>query len=396
MKIKTNKKEFSKKKKILFSLLTILLSVIIILVICEIILRVFPIPGIRYDVAKYDTLTGSGYYPNSTNFYRNDRGDFVKGKINKWGYYDKNYDKEKRNGFTRIGFFGDSYTQAIQVPLKETFHYLVGDSLKKYKVETMSFGISGFSTFQSYLTCNKWVDFFKLDIIVYVFCENDLGDQIKAINKSPNIPYPIIKNDQLTTDNSFREHREHRLKFYFKFFDYLTSHFLVFATLSERLQLLFKHGIKVSVTEEDRFMTNNQNKIYKTKHPPYLDQGDNPSIWPDSLRIIATNLERIILLKWEKEIENKQKDFIILYTPKDIETPTHEQDTWKPWLEKFCIENNIPFIDPTSNLLKMQKKGNDVFYDHYTKFGHKATANEFIKCWLIQEGFEKAEKIADF
>ena len=148
-----NKKGYSKRNKILFPLIAFILSVVIILVICEIVLRIFPIPGIRYNVAKYNILTGGGYYPNSTNFYRNDRGDFVKRKINKWGYYDKNYNKEKEDGYIRIGFFGDSYTQAIQVPLKETFYYLIEDSLKKYKIETLSFGVSGFSTFQSYLTC---------------------------------------------------------------------------------------------------------------------------------------------------------------------------------------------------------------------------------------------------
>ena len=95
-------------------------------------------------MAKYDTITGSGNYPNSTNIYRNDRGDFVERKINKWGYYDKNYNKNKEDNYIRIGFFGDSFTQVIQVPLKETYHSIIGDSLRKYKIEMLSFGVSGF------------------------------------------------------------------------------------------------------------------------------------------------------------------------------------------------------------------------------------------------------------
>lgn len=379
------KNKISKKKRILFSLLTIFISIIIIFAISEIILRIAPIPGIKYDVSKFDTLTGGGYYPNSTNFYRNDRGDFVKRKINKWGYYDKNYDKEKEGGYIRIGFFGDSYTQAIQVPLKETFHCIIGDSLRKYKIETLSFGVSGHSTFQSYLTCEKWTDFFNLDVIVYVFCENDLGDQIEIVKKAPTIPYPIFENNQLIIDNSFKGLRKNRTKFYFKFFDYLTSKSLVFATISERLRLLFQHGIKVNVNEEDRFMKNVQNDTITTKYPPHLGQGDNPSLWPDSLRFLATNLGEYILLNWKNQIEKKHKEFLVLYTPKDIKTPTSEQDTWKPWLEKFCLQNEIIFIDPTNNLLNMELNGNEVFYDHYTKFGHQAVAKEFVELYTLKE-----------
>ena len=382
------KDQRSKKKGILFSLLTFIISIIIILVVSEIALRIIPIPGIRYNVMRYDSLVGSGFYPNAINFYRNDRGDFVKRKINKWGYFDKEYNQEKNKETIRIGFFGDSYTQAIQVPLEETFHYIIGDSLKKQKVETLSFGQSGFSTFQSYLTCNKWMDFFNLDVIVYVFFENDLGDQIEIIKKRPSIPYPIIENDQLVTDNSFKEVRKSKSQFYYTFFDYLTSNFLVFATLSERISLLREYGIKVKVTEEDRFMQTSQNEKGKTKYPPNLDQGDSPSQWPDSLRILATNLEKQVLLNWKSEIEKKQKGFLILYTPSDIKTPTSEQDTWKPWLEKFCIQNEIPFIDPTDNLLRAQLNGEEIFYDHYTKFGHQAVSNKFIS-WFFTDSMPR-------
>ena len=92
---------------------------------------------------------------------------------------------------------------------------------------------------------------------------------------------------------------------------------------------------------------------------------------------------KAVLLNWKNQTEKKQKDFFVLYTPNDIETPTYEQDTWKPWLEKFCLQNKIPFIDPRDNLLRIQLNGNDVFYDHYTKFGHDAVAQEFIEWYLI-------------
>jgi len=372
----------SKKKNILFSLIAFFISIIAILAISEIFLRLVPISGIRYDVKKYDTLTGGGFYPNSTNFYRNTRGDFVKRKINRWGYYDKDYAKEKKKDFIRIGFFGDSYTQAIQVPLEETFHYLIQDRLKKNKIETLSFGVSGYSTYQSYLTYNKWVDFFDLDVIVYVFFGNDLGDQIKVIRKTPYRPYPYLENNKLKVDNSFKELRKNRTKFYFKFFDYLTSKFLVFATLSERIKLLNQEGVDININNEKRVINDTNIKHGTIIYPPDLDVGDKPSVWPDSLKFNAMKLEETVILNWKKHVEKNQKDFLILYIPSDIDKPTMEQDTWKPWLENFCLKNEITFIDPTSNLIKIQESGNDVFYDHFTKYGHKATAQNFTEWWL--------------
>jgi hypothetical protein len=372
----------SRIRQVLFSLIAIVLVIFLFLIIAEVFLRIVPIPGIRYDVSRYDTLTGSGFYPNTVNFYRNDRGDFVKRRTNKWGYFDKGYKKEKRDGITRIGFFGDSFTQAIQVPLEETFHYLIGDSLKTRNVESLSFGVSGFSTYLSYLTYQKWANFFDIDEVVYVFYENDIGDQIKEIKKYPNMPYPYIEDNQLKSDHSFVAKNKYRTKFYYRFYDYLTSKFLVIATISERLKLLTRHGVMINVNEEDRYLRTNEEELNRIKYPPELELGDNPSVWPDSIKDHATQLAEKIILEWRDDAIAANRKFYIIYTPKDITNPTFDQDTWKPWIVNFCMDNNIILIDPTSELNKMERNGNEVFYDHYTGYGHAAVTNEFIRCWI--------------
>lgn len=384
--MKKNKeiKKISKKRKIIFTIISFFVFFFLFFMIAELILQLFPIPGIRYDVSKYDSITGGGYYPNSINYYRNDRGDFVKRTVNKWGYYDKNYKKEKEKGCTRIGFFGDSFTQAIQVKLNETFHKLIEDSLSNYHVETLSFGISGFSTFQSYLTYKKWSDFFDLDIIVYVFCENDLGDQIESIKRSSSIPYPILINNKLVVDNSFREERQHKNRFYYRVFNYLTSKSLVIATLSQRVKLLFQHGIKTKVSSKDRFMISKDNIQNEKKHPPNLNGGDVPSLWPDSLKEYAKKLEKYILLEWKKEVQEDGNKFVFIYGPRadDVMEKNIKKDSWKLWLETVCIDNEIPFVDPTNWLKVYYDNGYEVFYDHYTKHGHMALRNAFIDFFL--------------
>lgn len=381
MKEQEKSKSISIQKKVVYTIITILFSIVIIVLISEAFLRIVPIPGVKYNVSKYDTLTGNAYYPNSIYYYRNDRGDFVIRKINKWGYIDRDYEKDKKNNVTRIGFFGDSYTAGKQVKLSETFHKVIEEKLKQYNIETLSFGVEGFSTWQSYLTYTKWMDFFDIDYVVYVFFENDLGDQIKEIKKAP-IPYPILRNDKLIMDNSFKKNRKSRLSLTFRIVDYLTANSLFFGTLSDRLHLLMKYGIKMEVTKEDRYQSQSQEGKDLIKYPPDLSLADTPLHWPDSLKTYAENLEKVILLKWKKEVEEKGKSFIILYTPRDIHTLTVEQDSWKPWLTKFCTENNIPFVDPTEKLNKMEKDGHEVFYDHYTIYGHAAVADEFTNWFL--------------
>ena len=81
----------SKQKRILSNALLIVFSVFFALVVCEIALRIMPIPGINLNVIVYDDLVGTGYYPGATVNYRNDRGDVAKRTINQWGYFDKEY-----------------------------------------------------------------------------------------------------------------------------------------------------------------------------------------------------------------------------------------------------------------------------------------------------------------
>jgi hypothetical protein len=142
------------------------------------------------------------------------------------------------------------------------------------------------------------------------------------------------------------------------------------------------HGIKVTVDEKDRFMTSSPKDTTSKIYPPLLDAGVPPPLWPDSLRTLATDLEKTILVKWKDQMDDENRLFVILYTPKGIKTPANETNSWKPWLMNFCLQNNIPFIDPTEKLVITQQKGFDVFYDHYTKYGHKAVSDEFINWFL--------------
>ncbi len=63
----------------------------------------------------------------------------------------------------------------------------------------------GYSTLQSRLEYRRWAERLGLDDIVYVFCENDPGNHIPAINRSDAVPYPVLSGDSVAIDASFRE-----------------------------------------------------------------------------------------------------------------------------------------------------------------------------------------------
>ncbi len=366
-----NKKKQSKMKKGLFIFLTVCIIIIFVFFIGELFLRIVPIPGVRFNCAKYDNLVGGGFYPHSTDIYRNEKGDFVKRKINKWGYFDKEHERNKIKGVYRIGFFGDSFTQAKQVPLEETFFRQIESKLKPYNVECLAFGVSGFSMLQSYLTCRKLMNFFDIDMIVYVFCENDLGDQIREIKKSKNIPYPILTENRFEIDNSFRKQRRYKERFYYKIGDYLAAHSLLIATLSHRLRLLFKHGIKFKVNEEERIVS-------------------TISSWPPHLKDHAKKLGSAVLTKWKNEVTNQSKTFVTIYIPLNFQNNGESLFFGNTWLKSICKTENIAFIDPKEEFLIMSKAGIEVFYDHFTKHGHIAFANSFVK-WF-KKTFRKLYK----
>jgi hypothetical protein len=366
----------SKRRKIVTNLIVLAVAIFVALLIGEVLLRVIPIPGVQFNTADYSPIVGTALTPNVVNTYRNERGDYVERRINRFGYMDKDHTEEKPAGIYRIGFFGDSYTEARQVPLEDTFFRLIEADLGSDKVECFSFGIIGFSILQSYLTCMRWSDVFDLDLVVYVFCENDVGDEIKEMKRSANIPYAVLTPAGFEIDRSFRKRNDYRNKPYYRIANYLTSHSLVIATIWERIRLLAEYGIKMRVTESDRMMA--ARTADEVRAGGYPRETDPPSTWPDSLRAHAEDVGRAIILKWRDEVESKGRRFAVMHIPRgELASGKVFPDSWVPWLEKLCADEGIAFIDTTPQLLDRVLEGKEVFYDHFTKDGHIAAAEAF-------------------
>lgn len=358
---------------------------VIALVVGEAVLRLVPIPGITYHSYYYDAVTGGKYYPRSTLMYRGRDGVEVRRRANSWGFPDVDHEITPAPGTLRIGFFGDSYGEVRQVPIDETYFRRVEKSLNERigdlygrknrrgepvkRVEVISFGMSGRSTLQSYLECTQWMEPSDLDQVVYVFVENDPGDQIPLMRGSDEVPFPILAGDSFVVDNSFRRRYGHKATRWHRTVQMLKSNSLVVSTLEGRLKLLLRHGIKPAVTEADRTGGAQGGGVSMV-----------PSTWSPELREEGWTLMERVLDRWHRDVQAHGRTFVIARVPREevVADPLETQDSWALRLHLYCAERGIPLVDPTPVFLERMAAGEKMYLDHFTPEGNRAFADALI------------------
>jgi hypothetical protein len=359
----------------------------------EVILRLVPIAGISYHAFYYDPVTGGKNYPKATLIWRSARGDEVRRRTNAWGFPDVEHELARAPGTLRIGFFGDSYTEAMQVPLEDTFFRVVDRALNARidelgnmsrhrgepirRVEAICFGMSGRGTLQSYLECGQWMERTDLDYVVYVFVENDPFDQVRALKESDIVPYPVLSADSFTVDRSFHARYGYKDQWPHRVAQYLKAHSLVVSTIEGRLKLLMNYGIKRRVTEAER-----TGAVGVGGKP-----GMAPSTWPDSLLGVGWELTERVLDRWARDVEGSGRHFVVIRVPREevLLEPLAGQDSWAPRLHEYCARARVPLIDPTPHLAERFHAGHEIYYDHFTAEGHRAFAEAFVSFMVAAE-----------
>jgi len=367
------------KKEIYLNIIILFASLSICFILCEILLRLIPVPGIELRAAMdFDNdIYLYRYAPHSRILRWDIRNELLERKVNAEGYLDREHTIEKPKNIYRIGFFGDSFVEAIQVSLEHTFVRIIENKLKNYTVETLAFGTTGHGTVHSFLKSKKYAPYFDLDMVVYVFCDNDLGDQIKEIKRADYLPYVTIVGDHLVVDNelvikSLHEYRWGTVK---KFF-YNNS--MVFQNIYRRLSLIKKYGIKLSASKQDMQMAT------QTEHKSIPNQNDLPSLWPKAYRMEAMQFGEKVIAEWANDMKEQNRKFVICYIPRETEWGKEltKQDSWKPWLKHYCEKIKIDFIDPTESFMVMAQKGIKIYDGHFSVYGHQAFAEAFVN-WFI-------------
>lgn len=190
------------------NLLLILASTLVCGLVVEIGMR---IAGISYPVLGImDEHRGFAGAPDAEGWQTAEGRAYI--VMNGDGLRDREHALAKPPDTLRIAVLGDSYAQALQVDIAETFWSILErdlnscPALSAQTVEVINFGVGGYSTAQELLTLRHQAWKYDPDVVLLAFLSgNDLGDNTREIRTSATVPYFILKDGELVLDNSYRD-----------------------------------------------------------------------------------------------------------------------------------------------------------------------------------------------
>lgn len=166
-----------------------------------------------YSVPSFyrrDPVIGATLRPNAEGWWTREGRTYI--RINSRGLRDREHELTKPAGTVRIAVLGDSFAEALQVPIERTFWAVAEARLRDchylgtQDVEVINFGVSGYGPAQELLTLRQRVWDYDPDIVLLaVTTRNDVSDSSRALKLSNDIPYFTLTNGQLVLDDSFRD-----------------------------------------------------------------------------------------------------------------------------------------------------------------------------------------------
>ena len=298
--------------------------------------------------------TYHGYDPNSKTTYVN------KFHWNSNGYFDHDYNYRRPEGVHRIVVVGDSFVEAVQVPLSHTFHKLIEADLNsvpigpgmRTKFEVIALGDSGTGQLEHFRVLRERAILYHPDVVAVGlysqdFCRDD----------------PKLKQELV----------------------------LVAGGITPFTRRLISHGYFALAFAIRRIEEIQKNRI---------------AISPDLLQWADSNIPRVEAA-WSHTLEciRAEKDFcqarditfLLVYLGSDLEVKygidpegtimrlkamgkPHGEISWDMTksvrrVTAFCEENDITLISLLDPLVAAQREtGKYVFGDHYTMFGHQVAA----------------------
>jgi hypothetical protein len=296
---------------------------------------------------------------------------FLERHPNHEGFMDVDHTREKSAGRTRVGFFGDSYVEAVQVPLEDVFFRRLA-ATSGADIEPIAFGMSGWGTLHAMRAWETFGDAYDLDVIVYVFVENDLGDQAWEIARHRDgrmtMPYAVLAEG----DPGFAIHwpvESDRVPLWYRTAKRIQSHSLLAQVVFHRWQTLRGQGVRVRASRDAIAMDERAASI--------PDSNDLPGSWPPAYVEVAEGLGERVLRAWKAGVDADGDQLVVLYVPRSQEQLLGSiplEDTWKPWLDRTCARLGIELIDPSEALRKRLAEGEAVYDDHWTAAGHEVIA----------------------
>lgn len=364
-----------------------------------------------------DTSRGYALRAGVSGWYRKENEVFI--RINSDGLRDREHAKVKPPDTTRIALIGDSYAEALQVPLAATFWTILEQrlnacSLNHKQIEIINFGVSGYGTAQELITLREHVWQYSPDIVLLAFTtSNDVTDNFRALKKARDVPYFIYREGKLVVDESFQSTTEFqwRQSVTGRLGRWMRDHFRVVQATIEghralRLRLAAWRSSGNTVPSVDQ-ASDNQSLARSTElgtdNFVYLAPTDDS--WKQAWQVteglietmateVNTHNAKFIVVTMSNGIQvapsiQTRNEFMQRFGVTDLFYPDHR-------IESLGIRGGFEVIALAPELLRYAEQnntylhgfGSDIGSGHWNENGHRV-AGEFLSAKFCEEGLLK-------
>jgi hypothetical protein len=190
------------------NMLLVLSGVFIGVLLLEILLRIGKVSYPSFNI--WDEYRGTALRPGAEGWWREEGEAYI--YINSTGLRDREHTKAKPANTLRLAVLGDSYAEALQVPMEDSFWAILERKAGKcqavagQEVEVINFGVSGYGTAQEMMTLHHRVWDYSPDIVILTFLTgNDVRNNSRALEHDSMRPFFIYQDGLLVLDTSFRD-----------------------------------------------------------------------------------------------------------------------------------------------------------------------------------------------
>jgi lysophospholipase L1-like esterase len=305
------------------------------------------------------------------------------------GLRDREHTKEKPPKTFRIAVMGDSFTEALQVPMEKTFWWKMRKQLNKKctalgdrKVEVINFGVQGYGTAQQLMTLRHKAWKYSPDLVILAFFPgNDIINNSKKLDFYQRRPYFVYKNGELVPDMSWLKisPKEHE---YLRFS--LVDNLPTWLVNNSRILRLVR---QVDLENKKRLLDATEKKRSSKNFQEPID-----SVWKEAWQVT----EGLITLM-NQEVKAKKADFMVLIVSTGLQVypdPMARQSYMKQFgIKDFSYPNqrikslgdslNITTLDTVPRLREYAEKNKTCVHGfpnalpcegHWNSQGHEQVA----------------------
>lgn len=156
---------------------------------------------------KYDPEIGWSHRSNEQGTFQSKLNGFHS-TVKLGGFGTRENDNDIQGPFEHtILVVGDSVTAGFEVENNQTFSAVLEKRLFSdgRKIRVVNSGVRGYGTDQAYLTMKRLIPVFKPDVVLYVYCWNDLTDNLAIKNRFRLFSKPafvLTESGKLQLENS--------------------------------------------------------------------------------------------------------------------------------------------------------------------------------------------------